>query len=338
MTVTSPVATALVASCLVVSMTACTGNGVSEAPPPDKIRAVVLPFLTASPFYIAAEEGYFEEQNLDVEFVKLARNVEAIPALARGDVDVGYGQLTITVLNAIESGARIRLVAGTAYLDPESCTNDGIVVRRALVESGRLTDPESLAGLRVELDVLLPMAYYVDRLLQPTGLTIDDLDIVNLPMPSNVDALIRGSIDVTVVSEPYVTRMVESGEAVVWRGSRQIVPDFQLSSVLFGPNLLDERPEVGQRFMVAFRKAMQQFEGGKTPRNLDILAGGTGLSPDELKKVCWPVFRKDGHVGIDGLMAYQQWLVSRALIDRVVPPAELLDERFVEHANEILNP
>jgi NitT/TauT family transport system substrate-binding protein len=327
----------LVGLCLPL-VSACAGNDVGQGAAPDRIRAVVLPFMTAAPFYIAADEGYFEEQNLDVEFVKLARNLEAIPALARGEVDVGFGQLTITVLNAVASGAPIKLVAGTGYLARDGCTLNAVVARRALVDAGRLDEPEQLLGLRVELDVLLPAAYYVDRLLQPAGLSIDDLDIVNLPMPSNIDALIGGSIDVTVASEPYLTRLVESGEAVVWRPSQQIVPDFPTSSVMFGQSLLDERPEVGERFMVAFRKAMHQYELGKTPRNVDILTRGTGLTREVLRDTCWPAFRKDAQVDTERLVAFQEWLESRALIDRVIPQDELVDRRFVEHANAVLDP
>jgi NitT/TauT family transport system substrate-binding protein len=323
-----------------MSIAACSESDgtTTEGKSPDKVRAVVLPFLTAAPFYIAAEEGYFAEQNLEVEFVKLARNVEAIPALAQGEVDVGFGQLTLTVLNAMARGARIRLVAGTAYLAPDACDNNGLVVRRDLVESGRLSRPEQLIGLRVELDALLPTAYYVDRLLQPTGHTIDELDIVNLPPPTQVDALAAGTIDVAVLTEPYLTRLEQSGTAVVWRGTKEIVPDYQLSSVMFGPTLLDERPEIGERFMVAFRKAMQQYELGKTPRNLEIVARGSGLSVDILRDICWPTYRKDGSVGTEGLMGYQEWLESRGLLDHVIPQEDLVDRRFVVQANAVTSP
>lgn len=323
---------------LAVSMTGCTESDVATRDATDEIKAVVLPFLTASPFYIAAEEGYFDEQNLEVEFVRLARNVEAIPALARGDVDVGFGQLTLTVLNAMTSGARIKLVAGTGYLAPDACTINGLMARRELVESGKLSRPEDLVDLTVELDVLLPTAFYVDRVLEPTGLTIDDLDLVNLPMPTQVDALAAGTIDVAVLSEPYLTRLEGSGKGLVWRGSQEIAPDYQVSSVMFGPTLLDERPEVGERFMVAFRKAMRQYELGKTPRNLEIVARATGLPVDELQEMCWPVFRKDGRVRTEGFMEYQAWLQSRELIDRILPASELVDERFVEHANAVVTP
>jgi NitT/TauT family transport system substrate-binding protein len=309
-----------------------------EAVGPAKIRAVVLPFLSLSPFYIAAEEGYFEEQNLEVEFVRLPRNVEAIPALARGEVDIGFSQLTIPLLNAMARGLRLKLAAGVTYLLDGGCTGTGIVARRSLVDSGQLRRPEDLVGLKVELDVLLPQAFYIERLLAPVGLGVGDLDAVNLPPQSNFDALINGSIDVTVATEPHVTRMVDSGEAVVWRSAQEVLPDFQVSWLVFGPTLLDERPEIGERFMVAYLKAMRQYELGKTPRNVDILARGTDLSEEVLRGTCWPALRPEARASTEGSTALQEWLVSRELIDRVIPESELVESRFVDHAAKVLEP
>lgn len=330
------VALGLLGACLTVNVSGCSESNVDGGP--DAIRAVVLPFLSAAPYFIAEQEGFFEEQNLEVEFVRLPRAVEAIPALAQGEVDVSSGQLTLTVLNAMTSGARIKLVAGTSYDAPDECTNNGLLVRTELVESGALSSPEDLVGLTVELDVLLPSAFHVDRLLKTAGHSIDDLDIVNLPAPTHVEAVGAGTIDVAVATEPHLTRLARAGTGVVWKGTEEIVPGYQVSSVMFGPSLLDERPDIGERFLVAFRKAMRQYESGKTPRNLEILAAGTGLSVEELQEMCWPTYREDGRVGTEGFMEYQAWLQSRELIDRVIPEADLLDERFIDHANAVVNP
>jgi hypothetical protein len=57
-----------------------------------------------------------------------------------------------------------------------------------------------------------------------------------------------------------------------------------------------------------------------------------------LRDTCWPAFRKDAQVDTERLVAFQEWLESRALIDRVIPQDELVDRRFVEHANAVLDP
>lgn len=90
--------------------------------------------------------------------------------------------------------------------------------------------------------------------------------------------------------------------------------------------------------MVAFRKGMQQYELGKTPRNLEIVSRGTGLTVEQLQEMCWPTFRKDGRVGTEGLMGFQAWLESRELIDRVLAEDEFVEGRFVDYANTVVNP
>ena len=321
-----------------VSCSACGANDPSPSAAPDKMRVIAHPFISATVLHMAKEEGFFEEQNLDVEFVKLARNMDAIPALARGEVDAGMGQLTVNILNAIAGGAKIRLVAGTTYLATDSCVSSAVVARRELLESGQLEDIGQLRDLRFELDVILPQGYYVHRLLAPHGYTLDDLDIVNLPVPANVDALTGGSIDLTVLSEPYLTKVLDSGEAVIFRATHQLVPDYQVSSVLFGSRLLEERPDLGQRFMVAVVKALRQFRDGKTSRNLEIVERATRLSRPILDSVCWPSAREDARVVSSGLSEFQQWLVTRGLIERVLSDEEYIDHRFVEYADRVLGP
>ena len=83
----------------------------------DHVTAVVLPFLTMLPFYIAQEEGYFTEQRLEVEFLRLQRNHEIMTALARGEVEIAAGMMTVNELSLAAMGARVRMVAELGEYD-----------------------------------------------------------------------------------------------------------------------------------------------------------------------------------------------------------------------------
>ena len=308
-------------------------GGDGSAPALDRVRAVVLPFLTMAPFHIAAEEGYFAEQGLEVEFVRLTRNVDAIAALATGDVDVGAGQLTLNIVNTIARGARIRLVAGAGHFAPDACTFNALVTRRDLVESGVLDTATGLRDQTYEYEIVLPQGYWMSKVLAPVGLTLDDITGENIPPTATHGALVSGAIDVAFLSEPYLSELTSSGDGVIWRSAQEIVPDFQISSVLFGPNMLDDRPEVGERFITAFVQGMRRYNEGRTPRNLEILERGTGLRPEQLAKACLPVMSEDGRIRAEPFHGYQEWALSRELISRIVPDDELIDSRFVEYAN-----
>jgi NitT/TauT family transport system substrate-binding protein len=317
-------------------LAACGGVPESTSADADRVTAVVLPFLAMMPFHIAAEEGYFAEQNLDVEFLLLTRNQDFTAALALGQVDVTAGLLTINEIALAATGARNRMVAALGESPTEGCAFGAMIARRDHAESGALDDPEQLRQMAMDTDVTLPFAYLLDKLLRDHELTIDDVKLVNIPPPAALEALRVGAIDLTMDSEPFITMHLEGGEAAVWKRYGDIEPGFPGSVLMYGPNLLDERPDVGRRFAVAMLKAIRQFRLGKTPRNLDIVERASGLTRRQVETACWPVLSKHGIIDPNAYRGYQEWAVERGLVDRVVTDEELFDDSFIRHANEVL--
>jgi NitT/TauT family transport system substrate-binding protein len=284
------------------------------------------------PFYIARDEGYFAEQNLDVEFRQIGRNQDIMAAVASGDVDVVTGMLTVNELGLVASGARLRLVASLGESPPEACPLVAVMTRRDTAESGALTDPAAIRKLRFDFDSILPLGYFVDVLLRPYHLTTHDLDVVNIPPPAALEALHNGDIDVTVEGEPYITMQLDRG-AVIWDSLEHLLPGYVSAALMFGPDLLDQRPDVGRRLMVAVLEGIRRFRAGKTPRNLDIVAQASGLPRDQLERTCWPWVSENARIDPATLRAYQQWSVDEGLVDHVIPDDELFDDRFIEYAN-----
>jgi len=310
----------------------------SCAPPatigvPDSVTIAVVPYLTLAPVYIAAAEGYFVQQGLEVEFVRLARNQELMTALARGEVDASVGMLTVNELSLALSGARLRMIAAMGEFAPGECTFGGLLARREHIESGALTDPERLRQLVLDTNDTIPFSYWVDEVVGPLGLSVDDFESVDLPSQASYAALLSGSVDLSLDSEPFLSRLLASGEVGMWAPAEEVVPGFVLSMLMFGPSMLDERPEVGERLTVALLQAIRQFNLGKTPRNLEILQSSLALDPELATTVCWPTMRDDARLDPAVFRGYQEWNVAHGLIDRVVADDELFDHRFIDYAN-----
>ena len=87
-----------------------------------KVKVSVLPFLTYAPLFIAKEEGFYAEQGLDVEFVPIDKNSDAMAPLIQGQIDVASGSFDVSTLNAIAKGANIKYVSDKGYLDPTGCS------------------------------------------------------------------------------------------------------------------------------------------------------------------------------------------------------------------------
>lgn len=320
---------------LILLLQAC-APAVIEQPEPITLKVVLLPYLTFAPLFIAEEEGYFAEQRLQIEFVKMERSSQAIPALAQGELDVVGGTTSFSILNAIARGAEIRFVADKGYVAPTSCAYNGLMARRALVEAGELDSPAQLQSRRIAVNPASYSGYYAAKLLNTVNLTLEDVEVMDISNPVKLEAFEKGTIDVAYASEPWVTRVLEAGHAVLWMPAGQVSPDFQLGFILYGPTLLEENLDAGRRFIVAYLKAVRQYNQGKTERNLEILAEYTGLDEELLKQTCWPSLRDDGQINVQSVLDFQAWAVEKGYLDTVVREEQFWDSSFVEYADEVL--
>lgn len=301
-----------------------------------KVKVLANVYLGFAPFFIAQEEGFFEEQGLDVEFVRLSTSGQAIPALAHGDVDVVAGVLYAAYFNAIAKGSPIRIVADRGHLDPENCADYAFMIRSDLP----YRDPVPKEVLSIlNYSANSPTAFngaLFDKLLTRSGAEPGGIHIISLPTPARFAAFASGSIDIAMINEPFVTKFSEAGVARVLTHAGNVAPGFQQAQLFYGPNLLEKDPETGKSFMTAYLRAVRQYNKGKTPRNIAILAKYTKFEEDLLRRSCWPTIRNDGRISVESITAYQEWFHGKGLIDSVIPPDRFWDPRFVDHADRAL--
>jgi NitT/TauT family transport system substrate-binding protein len=301
-----------------------------------KIKVSVLPFLTYAPLFIAKEEGFYAEQGLDVEFVPIEKNSDAMAPLAQGQLDVASGSFDVSTLNAIAKGANLKYVSDKGYLDAKGCSAMTFVVRKELLESGALEDPAKLKGMKAALMPASSSEYALNILLKDTGLTTKDIDIQNVPLPSRLEAMKNGQLDITAVSPPWTERFAASGDTAVWNGMEKVTPNIQFSVNIFGPNFLEKNRELGKKYMIAYLKGVRQYNQGKTDRNVEILSKYTQMTPEEVRQSCWISIRSDGMIDSAALSGFQEWALARGFQVAPVSIDQLLDMSFVQYANEVL--
>jgi NitT/TauT family transport system substrate-binding protein len=304
---------------------------------PIKVKVVSSPYLSYAPFFIAQEERFFAEQGLQIEFIEMSDASVAIPSLIKGDLDVMADGIWPSQLNAIARGAGIKIVADKGYFLSGGCASTALMVRRTLVEERKIERLSQIKGRRLAMNqASSPMGYFMEKILGQAGLTLDDVEKFFIPHPAREEAFRKGIIDLTIVSEPWVTRMSQAGHAVVWIPLYQVVPDFQYALLMYGPTFLERNIDTGKRFMVAYLKAVRQYNLGKTERNLKLVSKYTGLDQELLKKACWQYLRSDGRINIESVLDFQSWAVKRGFLDREVPPNQFWDSRYIEYANKVL--
>jgi NitT/TauT family transport system substrate-binding protein len=290
------------------------------------VRVIIQPYLSYAPLLIARAEGYFAREGLDVEFLSLGRNEGTMAAVLSGQVDVWPGIFGPALLSAMARGGRIRIVADRGHLASEGCTYVGVVLRKGL------TPGQASARIkRVSGGSDGSSAYVFSRMLGSKGIKYDSLEFVHIPPQVLAQAIAEGSVDAVGATEPWLTQVARQGTQ--WLSAQEVLPDYQWGVMTFGPRLLGQDRGVGVRFMVAFRRGVEQYNQGKTPRNLEVLARETGQTQDELRTACWPSIRADGRINLASILEYQEWGRQRGVIDTPATPAMIWDSSFVTAAD-----
>lgn len=325
-----------IAVLVLVALAAGCSHGASETPPPDRVKMAYRPYLSFAPFFVAEAEGCFAERGIEIEYVKITRSAHALPALARGDVDMLSGFVSVGLVNVIARGAPIRIVGGKGRTPDEGPSYTAVMCRPELLGSPELESSAGLRKLRISCDKDNYPGYLLDRLMAQRGLDFFAMDVRHVPAAVRLEAMMSGKLDVVSMSEPWRTRLKRSGAGVVWKEGSEVLPGMQWSFVAFGPTLLQDNPELGRRFMAAYVKGIQAYRRGKTDRNIEILMKHTGLDRETVAEASWPRVSRDAAINVEAFMAFQRWAAQRQYADRILEPKEFWEPSFTEYAASFL--
>jgi len=302
------------------------------------VRVAEVPYFSEAPLYVAQEEGYFAAENIDVELRRVpVASPASVAAMLRGDIDVDTGAPHVVTFNAMARGAGIRWVADKGHIELGPCTQWALVVRRALLDSRGGLDPAQLRGARTRNTPGTYTSYLIDRGLRLDGFRLDDLTRTAVPSEILEQALERGEIDLSNLSEIPLVKAAQARDLVVFRRLADYDPHAALSGLMFGPRLLGPDREVGIRFLVAYLRGVRALAAGKTERNLDILSRRIGMTIADLRACCWLSFRPDGRLDTDDWVEFERWAAARGELDRVLAPTEFADTTLVEEARRRLD-
>jgi NitT/TauT family transport system substrate-binding protein len=293
-----------------------------------RLRVGYQRYLTYAPIFIAQAEGFFAEHGVDVEMVPLQDGNAGTAVIVSGDLDVLAGPGSPGLLNAIAGGSPARLVADKGSIPDSGCSPLALIGRPGIDLAAR-----SGAGRVRRISpsrATQAFEYFVERALGAAGADTTGVEIMHLPPAILGDALARGRVDVVSTTEPNVTRLVEAGNRVLVDAS-SVVPGLPYGFIVFGERLTRRERDVGERFMLAYLEGMRQYEEGKTPRNLEIVAAATGDDPALLARACWAPFRL-AEIDSMAFADLQRWAVGRRLMDRTLGMREYWDDEFLRRA------
>jgi NitT/TauT family transport system substrate-binding protein len=251
---------ALLATSLLLGSTALAQSDVAPLDPPQQVRVAYVPILKFATLYVAADRGLFEKYGLDVTIDSVASGTEAIAFLEQGQIDVGGIAIVTSLWNGWNQGIDVRVFA-PGGLEPFENSPTRFMVRKDLFDSGEVDTIEELSGRTVAMAGGPGSGgeYLAAKALELGGLTIRDVQALNLANADMPAAFENGSIDAALLGSPYADQVEADGTAVTL--ATDLVPGLMTVAFVGSGQFLNERPEAAQRFALALLEAARLMQG-----------------------------------------------------------------------------
>jgi NitT/TauT family transport system substrate-binding protein len=286
----------------------------------------------------AMARGYFKEQGVDLQILDFTTGVQMIPPLATGELDIGSGGISVALFQAIVRGIPLKIVADQGVNSPES-RSTGWVIRKELMDSGRIRSEADFRGLRVALGgngtIVDPE---LDELLRRGGLTRADIEELLIPYPDQLAAFANGAADLAYSFEPTRLRMLEAGVGVMWKYSGEVIENHESTIIMYGPSMATKR-DAGRGFIVAYLKGIRDVHrevherGATSDVMLDYLVQETSIKDRELwRRMNLQWTNPDGYNYPGSIERDVKWFVDNGYLERPVPMSEALDQSYVDYA------
>ena len=275
-----------------------------------------------TPAFIAAERGYFQQEGVDLEFVRFSNASEMIPALATGQVEAGSAGSNPATWNSVARGIPLKLVLDRGTFRP-GWGDQALAIRKAVYDARPV---QSLADVRGMTIAATPpgkgtaSGCVLASGLQRAGLTLDDINLQAINFPDMLAALANGAIDGAMLNEPFLARALGQGTAVRAVDIDQMYPNFTISAVVFGPQLYEQRA-AAKGFVRAYIRGIRDFlaaRAGSGPLSNDevdaIIAKYTGIEPAFVREMSPPGFNPNGLPNRDALLYCYHFFRNEGMI------------------------
>lgn len=246
-----------VVTVMVLALLAACGGGDDDSTSSNglhKIEIGVSPIAATAALPIGIEQGFFEDEGLEVT-LNTSISVPAIPsAVVSGDLDAGWsawGAVSNYATQDLPIRVAITMGSGGSTLDD----SDLLLVVPA---GGDLQSAEDLEGKSIALassgtipeSILRTMA--ADAGVEFSSIKIQIMDYPNMPA-----AIRSGQVDGAIMSEPFVTTLEESDDVLVLEGTGTVTPDRPGSNIFVSATTWNEDRELVERLQRAVAKSVQ---------------------------------------------------------------------------------
>ncbi|SOC82337.1 NitT/TauT family transport system substrate-binding protein [Ensifer adhaerens] len=270
----------LLAACALAAVTCYASHSWAET----KIAVGTPPIAEVEAAFIAKDQGMFERNGLDVQFLPTGSNQTLIASLVAGTHQIVSVSPTV-LLQAVDSGIDLVAVSNCGVSSLRTAKNVGLAVHDGV----SIPTPEDIKGKKIgtpsvggTLDILFR------QWLKQKNIAEKSVTFIEVPIPNTADVLKGGTIDGIIAGEPFLGRSVAlSKGSVAFYYMKDLPEGIPYSTFVTTREWAAKNPDA----LKAFRTAMDQaaaFSKQDTDKTREIVSKYTHLPMEVLSKIELP--------------------------------------------------
>ena len=176
------------------------GSQHQEAVQTESITVGLMPSEVETLIYVARDQGYFTDNNLNVTLKNYTTGLLAVNGLLKNEVDIATAADFVVVGKALAN----KSVTSIGTIDKYSTSY--LMVRTDL----GISNISDLKGKRIGVPMGTVAEFNLGRFLELHGIEIDQVSLVNTPINLEPKALMNGSVSAVMTAEPYMDEITTS--------------------------------------------------------------------------------------------------------------------------------
>jgi NitT/TauT family transport system substrate-binding protein len=224
----------------------------------DKVKVGVFPTASSLPYFVAIERGFFKEQNIEPETIRLIGGPPNIAAMISNQIEAAIVLVTIEAMNANLKKPGVAMYIGV-HSQNKTYQMEQFVVRKGYPAESL----KDLKGARIMSAPGPANVVAAKAVLAKVGLKDGDYTIDQLDMSQHVNVMTGGTFDAGYTLEPQasimrklgVARTLEAGVITKYLLGNENGNAFAAGCALTS-DFIKARPDVARRFAAVWKKAI----------------------------------------------------------------------------------
>ena len=235
----------------------------------------VIPILDVAPIYLGVQEGFFEEEGINLTLELAQGGAAIIPGVVSGQFEFGFSN-TVSLLLADANDLGLKAIANGAQSTADAMEDFGAVVVPGDSDIQDLTD---LAGKRIGVNTLNNIqTTTINEIVREAGGDPSDITYVELPFPEIVQAVANGDVDAGQLVEPFRTMSLNAGDRNLGSNLAGVMDNLEVAMYFTSTTYAAANPDIVDRFTRAINKSLAYADDNPDAAR-EVLGTYTNIDP-----------------------------------------------------------